>query len=195
MTFPDPDSVIRHLIDLLGGPDAAFERLDDEFNRTKAVWDQNSQFIGRILRAHLFVEHFLTEYLRTKSPQLGSLDKARLTFAQKISLLDSGEPNINDLLPGIRRLNQVRNRLAHSLHAGLSADDANVMLGCLPFRFLRIESAKTKLQTPSVEPIDVLEDFAFHAGMRLHTAVSETGAKWAEAIQLAVEEATVSKAD
>ncbi|MGQ3486439.1 hypothetical protein [Roseovarius pacificus] len=164
----DPNSIAKNVIDLLGGRDAAFEKLDGEYHRMMAVWDQDAQSIGRILRAHLFVEYFLTEHIRAKNPNLGSLDAARLTFAQKASLLDSKLVTIKDVLPGIRRLNQVRNRLAHSLHADISADDANVLLGCRVFRAMREEGAKRKSQPPSKEPIDVLEAFALYVGSILH---------------------------
>jgi hypothetical protein len=185
----DPTSVVKHVIELSGGHDAAFEKFDAEYKQLMAVWEQDSHLIGRILRAHLFVEHFLNELLRAKNPDLG-LDKARLSFAQKVSLVGSGSAEIEDLLLGIRRLNAVRNRLAHSLHADLTTEDADVLLNCRYFRALRDEGARTTSRKASTEPIDVVEDFALHVGVRVQSHVSGNAVVWAEAIRLAQEEAS-----
>jgi hypothetical protein len=195
MSEPDPNTVAKHLIDLLGGRDSAFQKLDQEYKRLIEAWDQDAQSIGTILRAHLFVEHFLTEYLRAKNPNLGSLDGARLSFAQKLSLVDVDCSEIGDLLPGIRHLNRVRNRIAHSLHADISPDDANVLLTSGLFRAMREASAKGTSRVLSTEPLDVMDDFALHAGNRLQATVSDTSALWAEAIRLAQKEASSSKPD
>ena len=138
--FPDPTSVAKHLISLSGGPKVAFEKFHTEHKQLLTLWEQNADSIGRILRAHLFVEHFLTEFLQAKNPRLGSPDKARLGFAQKVSLLGTELSEVHDLVPGIRRLNKIRNRVAHSLHADLTTEDTETLLGCGLFRALREES-------------------------------------------------------
>lgn len=183
--FPDPTSVAKHMIDLSGGPNVAFEKFDAEHKQLLAMWDQNADSIGRILRAHLFVEHFLTELLQAKNPRLGSLDNARLGFAQKVSLLGTELSEIQDLVPGIRRLNKIRNRVAHSLHANLTAEDAETLLSCGFFRAMREESARVRSQTSSQEPLVVIEDFALHVGARIQSSVSGNAALWSEAFRLA----------
>ena len=190
MSFPDPTSVVKHLIDLLGGPELAFQKIDEEHRKLVAVWEQDASSIGRILRAHLFVEHFLTALITAKNPKLGSLEKARLSFVQKVELLDTDSLQIRDLLPGIRRLNSVRNRLAHTLHADISKDDAQCFLDCAIFRAMREESYRRKPTIPSDDPLDVLEDFSLHAGMSFQAASSNIGLYWNQAIQLAEEEAS-----
>src|SRR5690606_7610719 len=46
---------------LLGG-EAAYQKIaDEESKEVIARWNQNTELIGRILRAHLFVEQFLTD--------------------------------------------------------------------------------------------------------------------------------------
>lgn len=49
------------------------------------------------------------------NPRLGSLGEAKATFAQKVALLDAANPDVAAMLAGIRRLNAIRNRLAHNL--------------------------------------------------------------------------------
>lgn len=188
MQTPSPESVARHLIKLLGGHEEAFRLLDAGFQEVTRRWAQDTAKIGRILRAHLFVEHFLTEYLQAKNPDLGSLDDARVTFAQKIPLINTDEPRIAYLLPGIRRLNTIRNRIAHSLHADVIQDDANVFLQIQLFSALRNASAKRSQRAPSSDPIDIMEEFAVHAGSLLH--LGPTTSLWAEAFRLAQQECT-----
>jgi hypothetical protein len=191
MDIPDPEIVVRHIVRLLGGHDKAFQVLDTDFQVVKSRWEQDTGKIGRILRAHLFVEHFLTEHLQAKNPNLGSIDEARVTFAQKISLVDPSRPEVAYLLPGIRRLNIIRNRIAHSLHADVTKADANVFLQVELFKAMRNESAKRSRTLLSTDPIDIMEDFAIHAGNILHQSPMKL--VWAEAIRLAQEESGQNK--
>ncbi len=124
-------------MEIMGGPDEFFNAADEELANINARWNQNVSEIGRILRAHLFVEHYLTQYLAQANPRLGSLSDARATFAQKVSLLDVDNPDIAAMLPGIKRLNAIRNRLAHNLGAQVSDEDARIFLSCERFAALR----------------------------------------------------------
>lgn len=63
-------------------------------------WDQGLDVIGRILRAHLYVEYYLTESLVKANRRLGSVDQARLSFWQKLELLDqNAHPLFSEMLP------------------------------------------------------------------------------------------------
>jgi len=90
----DPEEVARELIALLGGKEKAFALFEADHARVVAVWEQDTVAIGRILRAHLFVEHFLEAYLARRNPDLGSLDSARLTFAQKAALVGDSDRTV-----------------------------------------------------------------------------------------------------
>jgi hypothetical protein len=122
----DPKVIVQRLFDLYGGRDAAFAALDRQHRAIAEHWDQDAPTMGRILRAHLFVEHYLTQYLQTRNPDLDDVDEARLSFAQKLALIGRAEKCVSYLIPGIRRLNKVRSycpstssensaRLAHLL--------------------------------------------------------------------------------
>lgn len=80
---PDTAKVIARTVELLGGPDQAREITDKEFGEMGRRWDQNTDAIGRILRSHLYVEHYLTEFIRHANPRLGSIGDARLGFSPK----------------------------------------------------------------------------------------------------------------
>ena len=187
MNPPDPKLVVEHVIRLMGGHDKAFAQFDAELLYVDKHWEQDTAIIGRILRAHLFVEHFLTEYIQLRNPELGSLGEARVSFSQKIALVGVGPASISYLIPGIRHLNKIRNRLAHTLRAEVSEDDANVFLQIEFFRAMRKEKAK-RFGNPSSDPIDVLEEFARHAGGMLRGQSSRSWEVWAEAIRTVKEE-------
>lgn len=187
----DPQAVIRELLDLYGGPEKAWQIFEEDYAQVTAAWNQDTVTIGRILRGHLFVEHFLTEYLSARNPELGSLEEARLTFSQKLALVGGGTGGVSYLLPGVRRLNAIRNRLAHSLRAEVTTEGANAFLAIEFFRAMR--DAGHAPRVASAEPIDVLEDFAKHAGLALHASASRDAGLWSEAFRRAEAKSAVSR--
>lgn len=68
-----------------------------------------------VLKAHLLIEDYLTEYIETKVRHANYLQQARLTFAQKASLARAFNARANDdwIWDGIRKLSELRNELAH----------------------------------------------------------------------------------
>jgi hypothetical protein len=159
----DEAAIVKRAMELLGGVDAFMTAADRELADINDRWNQNVEVIGRILRSHLFVEHYLGEYLAKANPRLGSLAEARATFSQKVTLLDANNKDIAAMLPGIKRLNAIRNRLAHNLGAHVTEDDAKVFLSCERFSALR--TARSPHSTPSSDPMEILEDFAKHTSM------------------------------
>jgi len=153
--YADPKLVAERTVELLGGSKKAREISDGEFSEMERRWNQDVGAIGRILRSHLYVEHYLSEYLEKANPRLGSVAKARLSFSQKLELLDQKDPLLSEVLPGIKHLNAIRNRLAHRLSANVTADDATVFLNAKFFKAMRDEGAKP--DTPSQDPLDILE--------------------------------------
>jgi hypothetical protein len=150
---------------LLGG-EAEFRKIaDQESKEVMGRWNQDTELIGRILRAHLFLEQFISENLQHANPKLGSIDKAKLGFAQKIDLLDPCDPNITEVTPGIRRLNSIRNRLAHRSKTAVTLEDAAELLRSKNFERLLREQHGEKFAT--LTPIEVLENFARFASIAL----------------------------
>lgn len=178
----DSEAVAREAIKLLGGRDKAFAIIDAEFGEKRARWEQDVVAIGRILRSHLYVEHYLTEFLEKSNPSLGSLADARLSFVQKVHLLNP-DLRLEQVVPGIRRLNSIRNRLAHRLDAHVTNDDVEVFLSDRMFKAMRIEGAKPG--APSSDPLDILEAFAQHASSMLQHDFSVLGNAFSQAINLA----------
>ena len=139
MTSPDPAKLAKRVIELHGGHERFFALMAQRFNEFNAVWDQDAGRIGRVLRVHLAVEHFLTEYLAFTNPKLGSLENSQLSFRQKLELLRDDDELIRFLKPGLRRLNAIRNRIAHKLRVDITADDREALLGIKLFNAMRTE--------------------------------------------------------
>jgi hypothetical protein len=154
--------------------------MEESLREINTRWNQDASLMGRLLRAHLFVEYFLTRYLSAKNPNLGDLELARLTFAQKLALSDHPSSPEAYLFPGIRLLNKVRNRIAHTLSATVTDEDRDGFLKIGVFREFRIALAAPK--APSNEPVDVLEEFSLHAGSSLASAASPNAKLWRDAM-------------
>jgi hypothetical protein len=154
-------------MEIMGGREKTIASMEADFYAMKARWNKDVLTIGRILRAHLHVEYYLTEFLQHTNPELGNLDEARITFNQKVNLLRSDDRTVDYLIPGIRHLNKIRNRLAHNLEATVTDDDATVFLQGLfkAFRDAGVSGSENQLST---NPIDVLEEFAEFASSMLH---------------------------
>lgn len=177
----DHDAIVRRAIELLGGKQEFFAEADRELADANGRWKQNVEIIGRILRAHLFVEHYIGEYLAKANPRLGALGEAKVSFAQKVALLDASNNEIALILPGIKRLNKIRNRLAHNLDAQVTEEDATVFLSSNRFAALRVARSSEQVQTG--EPIEILEDFSKHVAMALNYEFSPMSQAIAQAIQ------------
>ncbi|SHK56065.1 hypothetical protein [Paraburkholderia terricola] len=185
MTETSPPNEVKFIatraLELMGGREKAFAAMEADYDAMKERWNQDTDSIGRILRAHLYLEHYLTEYLQHANPALGDLDEARLTFAQKANLLRSDAPVIEMIIGGIRHLNKIRNRLAHNLRAAVTEEDANVFLSQGIFRAMREEDAKGTDREPSADPLDVLEGFAEFASAMLHNGTTSHGEAFRQA--------------
>lgn len=172
--LPDPKKLAERTIKFLGGPEKAREIVDREFGQMRARWDQDVSTIGRILRAHLYLEHYITEHLQKANPRLGDLDGARLSFSTKVKLLNQVDQGVKDVVPGISHLNSIRNRLAHNLSAQVTCDDSDKFLACLSFKAFRVAGAKPG--ESSNDPLAILEAFAIYAAHQLTTEFSEFSA-------------------
>ena len=166
---PDPTLFVKRVIDKYGGREAAWDALERRHAEMGARWEQDIGAIGRILRSHLFVEHYLQTYIVARNPNLRSVADARLTFPQTLALAGLDEPVLADLRPGIKRLNTVRNRLSHNMRAEVTKDDAQSFLSAKMFVAMR--NARAAPAEPCSEPLTVLEEFARHCGIVLDCTV------------------------
>lgn len=166
-----PDVFVQRLFQLAGGREQFRERMEARHHEFWEAWDRDTDVMGRFLRAHLVVEHFMAKYLAFLNPRLGSLEKARLSYTQKLELLGEHDPFLRHLRPGLRQLNELRNKFAHRLDYRLAREDTQAIANLPLFRALRAELAKPDI--PSDIPIEVVEEFARYAAAQLQHGASE----------------------
>ncbi len=175
--------VAKRSLELMGGREAAIASMETEYYELKERWKQDIDTIGRILRAHLHVEYYLTEHLQHINPCLGDIDEARLSFAQKANLLtQDGDASVWMLIGGIRHLNKIRNRLAHNLKAEVTEDDRKVFFSQGIYKSMRDWSHKDDSKPLSDESIDVLEHFAEFAISMMHSRRTPYSKAFAQAM-------------
>ena len=126
---------------------------DEEYKR---FLDEEEASVSLILRLHLVVEHYLNEYLVAANPSLGNFDASGLRFAQKIALADNKRSTIHLLIPGLRCLNSLRNKLVHRLRFDPNSHD----LGAIE-DFVRMWRSAGGYQVPI--GLEAVEDFALLA--------------------------------
>jgi hypothetical protein len=177
-----PEEYAARVIALHGGRDQFIAYTDERLKSFNAIWDQDAGRIGRVLRAHLAVEHFLETYLAFINPHLPPLENVRLTFNQKLELLPENEPSISFLKPGLRKLNSIRNRMAHRLQVEISEEDRAAILSISLFSAMRTALSKGQVPKPG-DPLSVLEDFAMFAANLLHARSDPSRDFWAQAAE------------
>lgn len=172
----DPKVYARIVIARFGGREKFFQLHDQRHQDILDAWGQDSDRIGRVVRAHLFVEHYLSIFLESQCSGLAPLDSARLSFAQKTSLLRTDHQTVGFLRPGIKRLNVIRNRVAHTLKAELREEDAEVFKNIPLFVAMRRAGGDERIATG--DPLGLLESFAQFAGMMLSAAAAPDAELW-----------------
>ena len=113
------EKVIESLKSHWGEIDARF---NEENRRFIALFGRRHDVIGRLLKCHLVVEHYLERFL---SDHFGieNVEDAKLGFYNKAALLPSKSSSAAFVKPGILRLNVLRNRIGHSLGNEPAFDD------------------------------------------------------------------------
>lgn len=102
------------------------EHFNTENEKFKALLAHDHDIIGRVLKCHLIVENYLDRYISDKY-DMENLNEARLSFYQKAILLPSKESSAAFVKPGILRLNNIRNRFAHTLNFDIEIDDLGII--------------------------------------------------------------------
>ena len=115
--------------------------------------------IGRILKAHMTVEYFLTRYIEFHNPNLNRLENVNLAFAKKVQLVGESDFYFQQIRNGVIHLNKIRNKIAHHLKSDLSNADSEVFLAIGIFKIYR-QALADHGKTLSDAPIIILEEFA-----------------------------------
>ena len=102
--------------------------------------------VGLILKGHLFIEYVLNEIIRKqfKSPSAILRDHKSYTFAVKLQMVYSAGYLPKHLFTNIRRINCLRNHLAHNLTLDLAEED---------FRFTRSDGTEILVKKTGKRPL------------------------------------------
>ena len=137
-------------------------KFNDQWAR---FWKRNVDHLGTVLISHLAVEHHIDNWLAAANPGTKAVGDTRLSFAQKVDLLEGADPSIQWLLPGVIRLNRLRNQIAHDLEAEISEQDLEPIQNIVwPWH-----SAAGK---PCRSGVPLVRDFALLASGMLHSQAS-----------------------
>lgn len=129
------------------------------------LWDgMDLEMLGRVLRAHLVLEHFMDEWLVADGVDLDRFEEAgiQLMFYKKLQLIGKRGP-VALIGDGIYQLNTIRNRFAHNPSYRLTEADAKLLYdkhGHLE-NYVKLRQVVRALKATT--PIDVVEAFAEHS--------------------------------
>lgn len=80
--------------------------------------------LGVVVRAHIYVEHELTAFIRARMSPPEAVDALKLDFDGRVKLaIALGLPA--DFKPALRFLGSLRNRFAHQLDTAIAKQDAD----------------------------------------------------------------------
>lgn len=140
--------------------DTYFQNKNSDF---RALMETNHDELGRVLKCHLVIEHYLTTYL-SNHYGIDDIDQIRLSFAQKVKLLPDKGSAVSYVKKGIERVNKIRNRFGHELDATICNGEINELDDVL------------KIMSPEVcseTPINRIENFTAIACTFLNVAPKE----------------------
>lgn len=92
-------------------------------NKILQLLNREIDELGRVLKCHLIVEHYLDNYLSVAFPSIDNWDNARLTFSQKLELTQNKRTIFSYYYPAIKNLNLLRNTFSHKLDYSINSKD------------------------------------------------------------------------
>ncbi|MBR7780640.1 hypothetical protein [Undibacterium luofuense] len=117
------DKAYASLADAYGGIDKFHAEREAMSKEAREVFDQDVLEIGRILRSHLYVEYYIDKYLKEK--YCYNRKDLNITFSKKIKIINDKNDELKPFIRSIKRLNLIRNKMAHNLKFRIREEDAN----------------------------------------------------------------------
>lgn len=103
-----------------------FREIEDHFEQEnekfKSLLTHNHDNIGRVLKCHLIVEHYLDRFICSHY-LINNIQDIRLSFSQKAKMLPDKASASAFVKPGIFNLNSVRNKFSHQLNYKILQSD------------------------------------------------------------------------
>jgi hypothetical protein len=95
--------------------------------KIKSLFNTPIDELGIVLKCHLIIENYIDEYLAACYPTIISLKDARLTFSQKLELVNNQWLITFFVYKGVKSLNSLRNKFAHQLSYRITEQDCQQM--------------------------------------------------------------------
>ncbi|WP_157469059.1 hypothetical protein [Dyella thiooxydans] len=113
--------------------------------------------IGYLLSCHLILESYIDEYIQAEAGKWLDFSRARLSFSQKISIINFPDIEENlDFMPALAHMNNLRNKLSHNVRYKISTESV------LPLIHFLEKSRGSKLENR--DPISVIGAFTSFVG-------------------------------
>lgn len=123
--------------------DAELERLwahaeTTRDTRARAYIIQPTNALEMLLKGHLYIESLLISLIEAAAVEPAALELDRLGFANKVAIAAAIGGLPSDMAPAVRRLNKLRNEVAHRLDVAITAEQVNEIHSLLPERLRAI---------------------------------------------------------
>ena len=124
-------------------------RFNEENKRFKELIRRPHDVVGRMLKCHLVVEHYLERFL-SDHYGIATVEDAKLSFFNKAMLLPTCGSSAAVVRPGILKLNALRNRVGHSLGATIECSELGPIADLVSIAWPNVEFG---------DPVEVIEAF------------------------------------
>lgn len=145
---------IEGLEEAISELDRHWPKIKDYFNNENEKYlellNRDSTKIGRVLKCHLIIEHYLDNYLSHYN-KLENIQELRLSFHQKTLMLPTKGSSAAVVRPGIIEVNKVRNKYGHNINTEIVISDINAIN-----QLLRIARPSSRIE----DPIEMIEAFS-----------------------------------
>lgn len=136
----------------------------DNFNADNISWRKLDSIsytvIGKILVCHLLIENHLDKYIELRTPKGFNFTKTKLTFSQKVSLLENDHIMIKyHFVEPVKSLNRIRNLYAHDIDAKLGTKSLEGILKFLKFYQKRSKFEISLKELIEGKEVEVIEKF------------------------------------
>ena len=142
-------------------------KLDEELKIFESEIEKASDSIYGTLIAHLYLEHLLDRYLKTRIPHEPSLfGQHGLSFAKKLKLAKGLGEIEAQLIDSLAKLNAIRNDCAHVFGHQITSEQVEALGRTLGNEYSRIKGEYPNAEVGGIAPI------VWHiCGRMLHTTL------------------------
>jgi len=101
-----------------------------------------------VLKAHLIMEHAISQYIRCFALTFVEMKSSRFNFSEKVEIayLMGFGANHPTLLPTVERLNKIRNQVAHEFEMDRAALDEMLRVNSDDYDFFKVASDRERIR-------------------------------------------------